>query len=75
MFNRRPFFIHVCGRCRRLFEDRSVKDVPRWMVTNLDAEVLPDFDMAWGNRVKWKPPLGDQGSEPPLRSMGDTKTS
>src|SRR5262249_16008634 len=26
MFNRRPLFIHVCGGCRRLFEDRSVKD-------------------------------------------------
>jgi hypothetical protein len=73
MFNRRPLFIHVCGRCRRLFEDRSVKDVPRWMVANLDAEVLPDFDMAWGNLVKWKPPLGDQGSEPPLCSTSDTK--
>jgi len=74
MFNRRPFFIHVCGKCRRLFEDRSVKDVPRWMVANLDAEVWPGFDMVWGNQVKWKPPLSDQGSEPPLRNTSDTKT-
>ena len=74
MFNRRPFFIHVCGRCRKLFEDRSAKDVPRWMVANLDAEVLPDFDMVWGNQVKWEPPLSDPGSEPPLRSTSDTKT-
>lgn len=73
MFNRRPFFIHACGRCRRLFEDRSVRDVPRWMVANLDAEVWPDFDMVWGNRVKWKPPLSDQGSAPPLRSTSVTK--
>jgi len=74
MFNRRPLFIHVCGRCRRLFEDRSVTDVPRWMVANLDAEVWPVFDMVWGNLVKWKPPLSDQVSEPPLRSTSDTKT-
>jgi hypothetical protein len=75
MFNRRPLFIHVCGKCRRLFEDRSVRDVPRWMVANLDAEVWPDFDMVWGNQVKWKPPLSDQGSAPPLRSTSDTKAT
>ena len=56
MFNRRPFFIHVCGKCRRLFEDRSVKDVPRWMVANLDADVLPDYDMVWDRTKKWEPP-------------------
>jgi hypothetical protein len=43
------------------------------MVANLDAEVWPDFDMVWGNQVKWKPPLSDQGSAPPLRSTSDTK--
>ncbi len=56
MFNRRPLFIHVCGRCRRLFEDTSVTDVPRWMVANLDAEVLPDDDMVWDWTREWKPP-------------------
>jgi hypothetical protein len=47
MFNRRPFFSHVCGRCRRLFEDRSIGDVAKWVVKNLDAEVWPDFVMVW----------------------------
>jgi hypothetical protein len=56
MFNRRPLIVHACGRCRRLFEDRSVKDVSRWMVANLDAEVWPVYDMMWGNTVRWKPP-------------------
>lgn len=74
MFNRRPFFIHVCGKCRRLFEDRSVRDVPRWIVANLDAEVWPVYDMVWGNLVKWKPPPSDGASEGHLRSTGDTST-
>jgi hypothetical protein len=52
MFNRRPFFLRVCGRCRRLFEDRSVKDVPRWMVANPDAEVWLDYDMVWDGRKR-----------------------
>lgn len=56
MFNRRPLFIHVCGRCRRLFEDNSVTDVPSWMVANLDAEVLPDYDTVWDRTRKWEPP-------------------
>ena len=56
MFNRRPSFIHTCGRCRRLFGDRSVKDMPRWMVANLDADVLPDYDMVWDRTKKWEPP-------------------
>ena len=56
MFNRRPFFIHACGRCRRSFEDHSVRDVPRWMVANLDVEVLPYFIMMWNRLVKWEPP-------------------
>jgi hypothetical protein len=45
MFNRRTLFIYGCGKCRRLFEDRSVKDVAGWMVTNLDVEVWPGFEM------------------------------
>jgi hypothetical protein len=73
MFNRRPLFISTCGKCRRLFEDRSVGDVGKWIVNNLEAEVWPDYDMVWGNLVKWKPPLGDQVSEPPLRSTSGTK--
>lgn len=56
MFNRRPLFVHACGRCRRMFEDGSVRDVPRWMVANLDAGVWPAYDMVWGNTVRWKPP-------------------
>ena len=40
-----------------MFEDKSVRDVPRWMVANLDAELWPAYDMVWGNQVKWKPPL------------------
>jgi hypothetical protein len=59
MFNRRPLFIHVCGRCRRLFEDRSVKDVPGWMASNLDAEVLPDYDMVWDRTREWEPPRSE----------------
>jgi len=47
--------------CRRVFEDGSVKDVPRWMVTHLDAEVLPDYDVVWDRTKQWKSP-GDQVS-------------
>ncbi len=53
MFNRSPRFHHVCGRCQRLFEDHSIREVPKWMMANLDAEVLPDFDMFWG-KGRWK---------------------
>jgi hypothetical protein len=56
MFNRRPLFVHACGRCRRLFEDRSVGDVGKWMVKNLDAEVWPDYDMVWDRTRTWEPP-------------------
>jgi hypothetical protein len=56
MFNRRPLFIHACGRCRRMFEERSVGDVGKWIVKNLEAEVWPDHEMMWGNAVRWKPP-------------------
>ncbi len=59
MFNRRPFFIHACGRCRRLFEDRSVTEVSRWMVANLDAEVWPDYDMVWDRTRPWEPPRSE----------------
>jgi len=51
MLNRYPRFLHVCPECRRLFEDHSVRDVPRWMVANLDAEVQPDCIMMWDRRV------------------------
>ncbi len=48
-------FIHVCGACRRSFRDESFRDVGKWMVENLDAEVLPDFDLFWHHRrAKWK---------------------
>jgi hypothetical protein len=56
MFNRTSKFLHVCQGCRRVFEDRSIRDVPRWMVANLDADVLPDYDIFWGQASKWKPP-------------------
>ena len=59
MFNRRPRFLHACRECRRLFEDASVKDVPRWMMANLDAEFRPDFDMVWDRKEKWEPPTND----------------
>jgi hypothetical protein len=29
---------------------------PPWMVANLDADALPDFDMMWDQRKKWVPP-------------------
>src|SRR5262245_28320927 len=38
MLNRRPLFIHTCEKCRRLFEDRSVGDVGKWVVENLDEK-------------------------------------
>jgi hypothetical protein len=47
--------------------------VGKRIVKNLDVEVWPDYEMVWGNLVKWKPPPGDQGSEPHLRSTSDTK--
>ena len=61
MFNREDRFVHACRQCRRLFQDYSIDrfDVERWMVSNLDAEVLPDFILWMGKPVKWKPP-GDK---------------
>jgi hypothetical protein len=56
MFNRRQMFISMCPLCRRLFEDRSVGDVGKWIVKNLDAEVWPDYDMVWDRMKKWEPP-------------------
>lgn len=57
MFNRSPRFIHVCGTCRRSFQNDSVKDVAEWMAVNLNEEVWPDFEMVWDRRVsrgsKW----------------------
>jgi hypothetical protein len=48
--------MYVCRRCGRMFEDNSVKDVRRWMVANLDADVLPEYDMVWDRTRKWEPP-------------------
>ena len=56
MFNRRLLFIHTCGKCRRLFEDRSVGDVGKWIVKNLEAEVWPDYEMVWDRTREWEPP-------------------
>jgi hypothetical protein len=59
VFNRKPYFIHVCRRCRRSFEDNTVKNVPRWIEANLEVEVWPDFEMIWNSRVKWERPAPD----------------
>jgi hypothetical protein len=61
MLNRETRFIHICRKCRRLFEDNSIDrwKVGQWMVTNLDVEVWPDFDICWGNLSKWEPPTVD----------------
>jgi hypothetical protein len=61
MFNREARFIHTCQNCRRLFEDNSIDrwKVGQWMVTKLDAEVWPDFDIFWGKLSKWGPPTVD----------------
>jgi hypothetical protein len=58
MFNREARFVHACRQCRRLFQDYSIDrfDVGKWMVSNLDAEVLPDFIVWMGKPVKWEPP-------------------
>jgi hypothetical protein len=56
MLNRRLLFIHTCGKCRRLFEDRSVGDVGKWIVKNLEAEVWPDYEMVWDRTREWEPP-------------------
>jgi hypothetical protein len=65
--------LHLCGRCRRLFEDRSVNNVPRWMVANLDADVLPDYDMIWDRTKTWEPPesLTDPGGQDREGLAGD----
>ncbi len=72
MFNRQARFLHACGRCQRRFQDDSIDrfDVERWLLSNLDAEVLPDFILWMGKPVPWKPPP----SEPHLRSTSETKT-
>jgi hypothetical protein len=59
MFNREARFIHACRKCRRLFHDHSVSrwKVGEWIVTNLDAEFWPDFDIFWGKPSKWEPPV------------------
>jgi hypothetical protein len=55
MLGREPRFVHVCGPCRRSFQDHSVRDVPGWMLANLDAAVLPDYMMIWNRRELLKP--------------------
>jgi hypothetical protein len=56
MLIRTPLFLYTCGNCRRLFEDRSIGDVGKWIVQNLEAEVWPDYDMVWNQTREWKPP-------------------
>jgi len=52
LFNRSAKFVHVCGACRRSFQDDSVQDPDAWIVANLDVEVRPHFDMEQGRRVR-----------------------
>jgi hypothetical protein len=61
MFNREALFLYACRQCQRKFQDYSIDryDVEKWMVSNLDAGVLPDFMMWMGNPVPWEPPLSD----------------
>jgi hypothetical protein len=59
MFNRKLMFISVCPVCRQLFEDRSIGDVAKWVVKNLEAEVWPDYEMVWDRTREWEPPLDD----------------
>jgi hypothetical protein len=56
MFNRRLLFLSICPACRRLFEDRSIGDVERWVVANLDEKVWPDYEMVWHRTREWEPP-------------------
>jgi hypothetical protein len=58
MFNREALFVHACRQCQRQFQDYSIDryDVGKWMVSHLDAEVLPDFILWMGKPVKWQPP-------------------
>lgn len=51
MLSRTPRFEHVCGKCLRVFRDETV-DVKAWMAANLDAEVLPGYEMVWDLRVR-----------------------
>ncbi len=69
MFKRRLMFISICPECRRLFEDRSIKDVEKWIVANLDEEVWPDYEMVWDRTRPWEPPLDSlsAGSPPSPR--------
>ena len=55
MLGREPRFVHVCGPCRRSSRDHSIRDVPGWMLANLDEEVLPDYMMIWNRRELLKP--------------------
>jgi hypothetical protein len=61
MFNREAWFVRACRLCPRRFQDYSIDrfDVERWMVSNLDAEVLPDFILWMSKPVTWKPPPSD----------------
>jgi hypothetical protein len=55
MLGREPRFVHVCGPCRRSFQDHSVREVSGWMRANLDAEVLPEYVMIWNRRESLRP--------------------
>ena len=53
-FNRSPNLVSACGQCRRSFRDDTVKDVRAWIVSNVDGEFRPGFEMSWTERVKWE---------------------
>jgi hypothetical protein len=54
MFSRLPNFLYACSACQKAFDDESVKDVQRWLLANLDVDVLPDYELLWSKRVKWE---------------------
>jgi hypothetical protein len=54
VFNRAGFTESICTSCRRSFSD-SVKDVRGWLAANLDEEVRPGFELAWGKRAELRP--------------------
>ena len=54
LFNHEAWFIYTCRQCHRRFRDHSIDrlDVERWLVSNLDAEVLPDYSVWCGQSVQ-----------------------
>lgn len=51
-----PAFRSVCLTCQREFTESFTRDIPRWLVENLDVAFLPGFELRRGRPVKWQPP-------------------